>query len=90
MRPALEGRRSGLCRIVASLFYSTGRGTVGKVGLGAGRRYQEGKGRKRGKELNTTQHNENRSHQSTSNIHMYIHVEATRHNSTLIISTHSV
>lgn len=52
--------------VVASLFNSTGRGTVGKVGLGAGRRYQEGKGRKRGKELNTTQHNENRSHQSTA------------------------
>lgn len=80
--PLWEGRRSELCRIVASLFYSTGRGTVGKVGLGAGRRYQEGKGSKRGKELNTTQHNENRSHQSTATstcTYMWKPRDTTRH-----------
>lgn len=50
------GKAVRFCCTVASLFCLTGRGTVGKVGLGVGRRYQEGEDKKReGAQHNATQ-----------------------------------
>lgn len=73
--PAAASRSGGkavrFCCTVASLFCLTGRGTVGKVGLGVGRRYQEGEDKKAGRKLNTTQHNRQQKQ-------MYMHVEDTR------------
>lgn len=71
MYPTLEGRRSELCRLLRHFFESTGRGTVGKVGLRAGRRYQEGKGRRAGR--SSTQRNTTKTDHIKAQQHPYVH-----------------